>query len=80
MLRLVLAALVVLAPAVHAEPRCDRVAYVEGGRGQIAPTVAQHDAAPLEVVPRFEARAEVFRPAPRSAPVARYLLHRALLR
>lgn len=79
MLRLVLTALVVLAPAVRAEPRFDRIALVEGGRGKVA-----HDAAPLAVVPaeaaeRLSASDETFRAAPRAAAVARFLLHRALL-
>lgn len=77
-LRLVLVALVVLAPATRAEVCVDRIALVQGGRAArpatvqvIAPGPARASAPPEFVeAPRVE---------PRAAPVARFLLHRALL-
>lgn len=78
-LRLVLTALVVLAPAVPVEPCLDRVALVEGGRGKVARAVVASVVEPVEAAPRFAVHDETFRVVPRPAPVARFLLHRALL-
>lgn len=78
-LRLVLMALVVLAPPVLAEPRSDRVSLVHGkggggtrqavlGAALTSPRAASH----LE-------HDEAYRSLPRAASVTRFLLHRALL-
>jgi hypothetical protein len=78
-LRLMLMALVVLAPAIPAEASSDRIALVQGGGGR----EAQHEERsvaprPLPTSQHFTPEA-TFREVPRALPVARYLLHRALL-
>jgi hypothetical protein len=78
-LRLVLMALVVLAPAVPAETCSDLIVLVQGGGGRNARqevrSVAQR---PPRTITNFTPEA-TWREVPRALPVARYLLHRALL-
>ena len=78
-LRLMLVALVVLAPAIRAEACSDRVALVEGGRGrQARPAVVAVTPTPRQTV-RHLTDDETFRAAPRAPSVPRYLMHRAWL-